>query len=85
MPRTAEEPEHQTGKQAGVDARLERQSSQGSVAEARVLRVESHPSGAEFDAVLRDAALKSAQKWQFEPAQQAGVAVRVWLPVRIDF
>jgi len=57
----------------------------GSVAEARVLRVESHPSGAEFDAVLRDAALKSAQKWQFEPAQQAGVAVRVWLPVRIDF
>jgi serine/threonine-protein kinase len=57
----------------------------GSVAEARVLRVESRPRGAEFEAVLRDAALKSAQKWRFEPAQQAGVAVRVWLPVRIDF
>jgi TonB family protein len=57
----------------------------GNVAEARVLRVESRPSGAEYEAVLRDAALKSAQKWRFEPAQQGGVAVRVWLPVRIDF
>ena len=57
----------------------------GNVAEARVLHVESRPSGAEFETVLRDAALKSAQRWQFDPAQQSGVAVRVWLPVRIDF
>jgi TonB family protein len=57
----------------------------GNVAEARVLHVESRPSGAEFQTVLRDAALKSAQKWQFDPAQQAGMAVRVWLPVRIEF
>ena len=57
----------------------------GNVAEARVLRIQSHPSGAQYEAVLRDAARKSAQKWQFEPAQQEGVAVRVWMPVRIDF
>jgi TonB family protein len=72
------------GLRGGVDLSI-LVDEKGTVAEARVLRVQSRPSGAEYEAVLRDAAVKSAQKWQFEPAKQAGVAVRVWLPVRIDF
>jgi len=57
----------------------------GMVADAQVARVESRQRGAEYDRLLREAALKSAQTWRFDPAELGGVPVRVWLEVRIAF
>lgn len=56
----------------------------GAVAEVQVARVESRQRGAEYDRLLREAALKSAREWRFDPAE-LGVPVRVWLAVQIGF
>jgi hypothetical protein len=54
----------------------------GDVAKVDVVKVTTRPAGAEFERALRDAAIKGALKWRFDPAQAAGVVVRVWFPVR---
>jgi serine/threonine-protein kinase len=57
----------------------------GEVVKVDVLSVTTRPEGAEYERALKDAAVKGASKWRFDPARSAGVVVRVWLPVRIEF
>jgi TonB family protein len=57
----------------------------GEVAKVDVLRVTTRPHGSEFEKALRNAAVKGVSKWRYDPARADGVAVRVWLPVRIEF
>ena len=50
----------------------------GGVLQAKADNVNCRPRGPNYERLLRDAAVKSAASWRFEPATKAGVPVRVW-------
>ncbi len=57
----------------------------GSVLQTEVGRVDCTPRGAQYERILREAAVKSAAQWRFEPATKGGMPVRVWMPIQIRF
>ncbi|MFI5183658.1 MAG: energy transducer TonB [Vicinamibacteria bacterium] len=57
----------------------------GGVLQTEVGRMDCKPRGAQYERLLREAALKNAAQWHFEPATKGGVAVRVWIPIQVRF
>jgi len=60
--------------------------SDGTVADARVLRISLLDAAPDTEQALKDAVQKSAvDGWRFSPAKKDGVAVPVWFMVTVDY